>query len=90
MTENLCRAKISRSPSPEGEEKRSILQNLQAYRAAHGRGCLEAVARAARSPKTISAMVLRDVLLGRAVLDIKDWRRIGRALDRLAEKEEGG
>lgn len=53
-------------------------------------GCLDAVAKAARSPKTITAMVLRDVLLGSAVLEMKDWLKIGRALDRLTEKAAGG
>lgn len=69
--------------SSDGETKRAILQRLKAYRAANGPGCLDAVAKAARSPKTITAMVLRDVLLGSAVLEMKDWLKIGRALDKL-------
>ena len=86
----LCGPNIHRGVSSDGEKKRAILQRLKAYRAANGPGCLDAVARAARSPKTITAMVLRDVLLGSAVLEMKDWLKIGRALDRLTEKAAGG
>lgn len=86
----LCGPNIHRGVSPDGEKKRAILQRLKAYRAANGPGCLDEVARAARSPKTITAMVLRDVLLGSAVLEMKDWLKIGRALDRLTEKAAGG
>ena len=75
--------------SSDGEKKRAILQRLKAYRSANGPGCLDAVAKAARSPKTITAMVLWDVLLGSAVLEMKDWLKIGRALDRLTEKAGG-
>ena len=88
----LCRPNIHRGVSSDGEKKRAILQRLKAYRAANGLGCLDAEAKAARSPKTITAMVLRDVLLGSAVLEMKDWLKIGRALDKLEEKssrEEG-
>ena len=87
----LCRPNIHRGVSSDGEKKRAILQRLKAYRAANGPGCLDAVAKAARSSKAITAMVLRDVLLGSAVLEMKDWLRIGRALDKLeatARKEE--
>lgn len=86
----LCGPNIHRGVNSDGEKKRAILQRLKAYRAANGPGCLDAVAKAARSPKTITAMVLRDVLLGSAVLEMKDWLRIGRALDRLTEKAAGG
>ena len=82
----LCRPNIHRGVSSDGEIKRAILQRLKAYRAANGPGCLDAVAKAARSPKTITAMVLRDVLLGSAVLEMKDWLKIGRALDKLEVK----
>ena len=87
----LCGPNIPRVVSSDGEAKRAILQRLKVYRAANGPGCLDAVAKAARSPKTITAMVLRDVLLGSAVLEMKDWLKIGRALDKLeatARKEE--
>ena len=86
----LCGPNIHRGVSSDGEKKRAILQRLKAYRVANGPGCLDAVAKAARSPKTITAMVLRDVLLGSAVLEMKDWLKIGRALDRLTEKAAGG
>ena len=86
----LCGPNIPRVVSSDGEAKRAILLRLKAYRAANGPGCLDAVAKAARSPKTITAMVLRDVLLGSAVLEMKDWLKIGRALDRLTEKAAGG
>lgn len=82
----LCGPNIQRGVSLDGEKKRAILQRLKAYRAANGPGCLDAVAKAARSPKTITAMVLRDVLLGSAVLEMKDWLKIGRALDKLEVK----
>ena len=85
----LCGPNIHRRVSSDGEKKRAILQRLKAYRSANGPGCLDAVAKAARSPKTITAMVLRDVLLGSAVLEMKDWLKIGRALDRLTEKAGG-
>lgn len=87
MMGNICELNLPRTVSRDGAEKRAILERLRAYRSAHGPGCLDAVAKAARSPKTIDAMALRDVLLGRAVLDIKDWRRIARALDRLDQEE---
>lgn len=87
MMGNICELNLPRTVSQDGAEKRAILERLRAYRSEHGPGCLDAVAKAARSPKTIDAMVLRDVLLGRAVLDIKDWRRIARALDRLDQEE---
>lgn len=82
----LCGPNIPRVVSSDGEAKRAILQRLKVYRAANGPGCLDAVAKAARSPKTITAMVLRDVLLGSAVLEMKDWLKIGRALDKLEVK----
>ena len=85
----LCGPNIHRGVSSDGEKKRAILQRLKAYRSANGPGCLDAVAKAARSPKTITAMVLRDVLLGSAVLEMKDWLKIGRALDRLTERAGG-
>ena len=71
--------------------KTEILARLKTYREVHGLGCLDAVAKATRS-KVITSMVLRDVILGRAVLEIKDWLKIGRALDKLeanSPKKEG-
>ena len=61
---------------------------MREYRDANGLGCLDAVAKATRS-KVINSMVLRDVLLGNAVLEIKDWLKIGRALDKLEAKPSG-
>ena len=68
--------------------KTEILSRLREYRDANGLGCLDAVAKATRS-KVINSMVLRDVLLGNAVLEIKDWLKIGRALDKLEAKPSG-
>lgn len=65
--------------------KTEILKRLKTYRDTNGLGCLEAVAKATRS-KAITSMVLRDVLLGSAVLDKSDWLKIGRALDKLEGK----
>lgn len=68
--------------------KTEILDRLKKYREVNGLGCLDAVAKATRS-KLITAMVLRDVLLGSAVLEMKDWLKIGRALDKLEAKPSG-
>lgn len=64
-------------------EKQAIQQRLQQYREAHGPGCLAAVAAAITGKPIIPDMTLRDVLNGAAVLPIRDWRRIGKALDGL-------
>ncbi len=74
-----------RSASADKETKTEILNRLKKYRNDHGLGCLEAVAKATRS-KTLTAMILRDVLLGTAVLEKSDWIKIGRALDKLEVK----
>lgn len=65
----------------EGAEKREILGRLQRYRKAYGAGCLTEVAR--KSGKGITAETLRDMLIGNVVLTIGDWRKVGRALDKL-------
>ena len=76
------------SAQAEGEEKRRILQRLKEYRAANGPGCLEEVSQRTRTRGgVLSVMTLRDVLNGDAVLPVQDWRRIGRALDKLAPPE---
>lgn len=67
----------------EGAEKRAILRRLTDYRAAHGRGCLDGVAKATRTRGRINDNTLRMLLTG-------DWRRIGRALDRLEAAGEAG
>lgn len=74
----------------ERAEKQRILQRLRDYRTANGLGCLSAVAAKTRSRGTISAAVLRDVLNSSAPLPIEDWRKIDRALDRLAAEPRKG
>ena len=64
-----------------GEEKRAILSRLQRFREAHKPGCLDAVA--AKAGNRFTPELLRDVLIGAAVMPIDDWRKIGRALDKL-------
>lgn len=81
----------SDAPAPtssEAEEKRAILQRLKEYRSAHGRGCLDAVAKATRSRGRINDNTLRMLLTGDTQLPIADWRKIGRALDRLEAARE--
>lgn len=75
-------------PAPNGRgktEKAEILDRLRRYREIHGLGCLAAVAQAAGDG--ITDDTLRDILHGDAVLSLKDWRRIGNALDKMARKE---
>ena len=72
-----------------GEEKRLILHRLKEYRAAHVLGSLGGLVRYVRNTQDrppITAETLQRLLTGDAVLEIADWRRIGRALD----KVEGG
>ena len=76
-------------PEQAGEEKRLILHRLKEYRAAHGLGSLGGLVRYVRTTRDrppITAETLQRLLTGDAVLEIADWRRIGRALD----KVEGG
>lgn len=68
-------------------EKRAILQRLQVYRNVNGRGCLAAVAKASRTRGKINDNTLRMILTGDTQFPIEDWRKIGRALDRLEAKE---
>lgn len=85
---------VSQNPEPPprtdavGEEKRAILQRLKDYRKKRGPGCLEKVVKTCRSRTTINDAVLRDVLIGSAVLRIEDWRKIGKALDKLEGADE--
>lgn len=71
-------------------EKAEILARLQSYRKEHGLGCLADVAKAAG--RGITDDTLRGVLHGDVTLDIKGWRQIGKALDRLtaAGEDNGG
>lgn len=68
-----------------GEEKQAILNRLRAWRKAQGLGCLDQVARLS-GPK-IEADTLRDLLNGTVSLPMDDWRRIGKALDKLMGPE---
>ena len=63
-------------------DKQRIQRRLSDYRKQNGLGCLEAVAKAARK-KTITASVLRDIVIGQAVLPASEWRAVERALDKL-------
>lgn len=67
------------------EEKRAILSRLKAWREAHGPGCLDAVAK--KAGHGITPEMLRDMCLGAVKLQIEDWRRINKALDKLEEEE---
>jgi len=69
------------------EEKLALLEQMRAYRRAHGLGCWAAVAQAAGG--CVTDELLRDMLLGKASPPIADWRRIKKALDRL-EGRMGG
>ena len=83
-----CGRGMCPSCPPRRREKRRILQRLKEYRAANGPGCLEEVSQRTRTRGgVLSVMTLRDVLNGDAVLPVQDWRRIGRALDKLAPPE---
>ncbi len=76
----------------EAEEKREILQRLKDYRAANGRGSLEAVSvkTAHHKGRRISADTLRSILTeGSPPRPIEEWRKISRALDALEKSEEG-
>ena len=64
-----------------GEEKRAIFDRLLRYRDKYGLGCLDAVAE--KTGGKISAETLREVLVGGISIPIEDWRRIGRALEKL-------
>lgn len=64
------------------EEKKMILARLRAYRAEHGLGCLKRLARG-----VVTEELLRGVLADARMLTRREWRAIGRALDR-AEREE--
>lgn len=75
---------LSQFSGRSGTEKRKILARLKAYRESNGLGCLAVVAKLAGP--TVSDGLLRDMLIGAASPPINDWRRIGKALEKL----EGG
>ena len=81
---------LSSYPRLTAAEKAEILDRLRYYRKEHGLGCLAAVAQ--RAGEGITDDTLRGLLSGDLALGIKDWRRIGRALDKLGtdqgEKKE--
>lgn len=76
-----------------GEEKRAIFDRLQRFRDKYGLGCLDAVAE--KTGGKISVETIRELLVGGISIPIEDWRRIGRALeklemeDRKAEQDAG-
>ena len=68
-------------PSPEALEKQKILARLKRFRTTSAPGSLSIVAQ--RCGRGITAETLRGVLIGESVLNIAEWRRIDRALDKL-------
>lgn len=64
-----------------GEEKRAIFDLLLRYRDKYGLGCLDAVAE--KTGGKISVETIRELLVGGISIPIEDWRRIGRALEKL-------
>lgn len=64
-------------------EKKMILARLRAYREKYGLGCWKRLARG-----KVTEELLRGVLADARLLTRREWRAIGRALDR-AERQEG-
>ena len=64
----------------QSQEKKAILARLQEYRQANGLGCFKALA---QKTGKLSAETLLSVVTGNQVLPIEDWRKIGRALDKM-------
>lgn len=89
--ENLERVSdgIVDSQAP-ADEKRAIAQRLKDCRAAHGLGCLKAVAQktAHRKESRISEDILREIAAGHfPKMQLFEWRKITMALDAI-EKEK--
>lgn len=78
--------KTGRPKTGNVARKRATHTRLLAYRKAHGLGCLEAVAKAARR-KDVTADVLRRVISNADALEDAQWTAVARALDKL-DKEE--
>ena len=78
--------KLKRPKSGNVARKQATHARLLAYRKAHGLGCLEAVAKAARR-KDVTADVLRRVISDADALEDAQWAAVARALDKL-DKEE--
>lgn len=64
-------------------EKKMILARLRAYREKHGLDCWKRLARG-----NVTEELLRGVLADARLLTRREWRAIGRALDK-AEQQEG-
>ena len=64
----------------QSQEKKAILARLQEYRQANGLGCFKVLA---QKTGKLSAETLLSVVTGNQVLPIEDWRKIGRALDKM-------
>ena len=60
-------------------EKREIHKRLAEYRAAHGLGCYEALAK--KTGGKISADQIRDMAAGEGALPLGLWRALGEALE---------
>lgn len=78
--------KLKRQKDENVARNQATHARLLAYRKAHGLGCLEAVAKAARR-KDVTADVLRRVISNADVLEDAQWTAVARALDKL-DKEE--
>ena len=78
--------KPKRPKSAKVAQKQATHARLLSYRKAHGLGCLEAVAKAARR-KDVTADVLRRVISNADALSDAQWTAVARALDKL-DKEE--
>ena len=63
-------------------EKKMILARLRAYREKHGLGCWKRLARG-----KVTEELLRGVLADARLLTRREWRAIGRALDKAEEQE---
>lgn len=78
--------KPKRPKSAKVAQKQATHARLLSYRKAHGLGCLEAVAKAARR-KDVTADVLRRVISDADALADAQWTAVARALNKL-DKEE--
>lgn len=78
--------KTKRPKNENVARKQATHARLLSYRKAHGLGCLEAVAKAARR-KNVTADVLRRVISDADALEDAQWAAVARALDKL-DKEE--
>ena len=63
-------------------EKMMILNRLRAYRERNGLGCLKRLARG-----KVTEELLRGVLADARLLTRREWRAIGRALDKAEQQE---